>query len=292
MSIIPTSEKIKRIYLQFQTPHYSFQMTLTETDGNFHTFNFIVGNPLKPCLEGIVTLENKLKNNRFKNYENNAKLIKLDALEECSLEDITTDYMDKHSFGKEMLDSIVFFINSQFPSIKTISLDDKSYIPCNRESGDTLDLLSYSIALYKKTWYEERLDAYMLPKENYETYRKQVDAYASKETKEKYLFEDFYYLLQSHNRFATEVIENNVETYRGIYEKSETFPDFFKEISKGIQKKDKCRFFKDWLYSFISSKIRIDRTWYFDLFPKIISIQKSNMKSLRNKTRRNKNIKK
>jgi hypothetical protein len=30
----------------------------------------------------------------------------------------------------------------------------------------------------------------------------------------------------------------------------------------------------------------IDRTWYFDLFPKINVIQQSNMKQLRNKTRR------
>jgi hypothetical protein len=277
-----------KTYLQFQTPHYSFQMTITQTNNMFRTFNFIVGNPLKPCLEGIINLECNIKNNRFKSYENTVNLIKLDALEECSLEDITNEYMDKYSFGKEMLDSIVFFINQQFQSIKTIKLNDMSYIPCNRESGDTLDLLTYSIALYKKTWYEERLDAYTLPKENYELYRKQVENYSSKEFKESYSFDEFVHIVRTNNSFALETIENNFDPYKEIYEKASTFPDFFREISKTIPKKNKCRFFKDWLYSFISSNITIDRTWYFDLFPKISVIQQTNMKPVRNKTRRNK----
>jgi hypothetical protein len=287
---LPTSVKFKKIYLQFQTAHYSFQMMLKETHDKFHTFNFIVGDPSKPCLEGIINLESSIKNNRFKSYENTVHLIKLDALEECSLEDITTEYMDKYSFGKEMLDSIVFFINHQFPSITTIKLHDMSYIPCNRESGDTLDLLTYSIALYKKTWYEERLNAYTLPKENYDIYRKQVENYGSEKTKEEISFEEFVYIVRTNNSFALEIIENNFDFYKNIYDNTKTFPDFFKEISKTILKKDKCKFFKDWLYGFISSKITIDRTWYFDLFPKIYVIQQSNIKPLRNKTRRNKKL--
>ncbi len=147
----PVKEYEKTIHLQFQTPHYSFQMALTEIMNSYHKFKFIVGNTKKPCLEGSITLENNLMNERLKKYENVASLLKIDALEECALEDINNGYMTKYSFGKEMLDSVVFFINCQFPQIKTIRLDDASYIPCDREIGDILDLLTYSIALYQKT---------------------------------------------------------------------------------------------------------------------------------------------
>ena len=134
--------------LHFTTPHYKFELRLKEHVSNYHSFYFIVGDRAKPCLEGNITLENLSKNERYSSFEYTAKLIKIDALQECSLQDITEDYMEKHSFGKEMIDAILFFINSQFPLIKTISLDDASYIPCIRESSDTLDLLVYYIALY------------------------------------------------------------------------------------------------------------------------------------------------
>ena len=159
----PTKEYERTIYLQLQTPHYSFQMALTEIMDKYHKFHFIVGNTKKPCLEGSIKLKSTIQNDRYKQYENIATLIKLDALEECALEDIHTEYLQKYSFGKEMLDAIVFFINSNFPQIQRVGLHDSSYIPCDRTIGDILDLLTYSIALYKKTWYEERLDAYILP---------------------------------------------------------------------------------------------------------------------------------
>lgn len=270
----------RHIYLQFQTPHYKFEMKVTEEKEPMQRFIFIVGNKNKPCLEGIITLENTSKNNRLNLYENTAALHKLDALEECSLEDITNEYMTKHSFGKEMLDSVVFFINHQFESIQSVSLTDTSFIPCNRSEEDTLDLLSYSIALYKKTWYEERLDAYTLPKENFEAYRKQVDIYGSKETKQQMPFEEMYLLIKS--EFARSIIDTNIEFYRNLFNASETLPDFFKGVNKSLKREDKCRFFKQWLLGFISSRIQFDRTWYFDLYPKIKVI-----KSLTNKTRRN-----
>lgn len=283
----PTKEYERTIYLQLQTPHYSFQMTLTEIMGKYHTFHFIVGNIKKPCLEGSIKLESTIQNDRYKQYENIATLIKLDALEECALEDINTEYLQKYSFGKEMLDAIVFFINCHFPQIKTVGLNDSSYIPCDRTIGDILDLLTYSIALYKKTWYEERLDAYNLPKENHKRYRKQVEEYASKESKKQMTFEDLYDFIMKHNApYASNIITNNYDTYKTIYEKSETFPDFFQTINKMIPREEKCKFFKNWLELFIHSKIQIDRAWYFDLYPKITVIEQPTLKPNRNTTRR------
>lgn len=284
MSAVPTKENTS--YLEFQTPHYSFQMNITKKEDTNTRYYFLVGNHDKPCLEGLITLEYKHRNNRLKSFENKAKLIKIDALEECALEDITNEYLSKHSFGQEMLDSVVFFINSQFPQIKTVSLDDKSHIPCNRATGDELDLLTYSIALYKKTWYEERLNAYLLPNEQYIQYRKEVEAYASKETKNQMRFEDFQSMIQMNSNFASTILHSNLEKYKEMYEQSETFPEFFQRLSRTIPRKDKCRFFKDWLLPLIESNVTIKRTWYFDLYPKITVIQQSNMKLVKHKTRK------
>lgn len=276
-------------YLEFQTSHYKFQMIVNRTLEPFHQFHFLVGDSLKPCLEGVIQLETSINNDRYKQHEYTGKLLKIDALEECSVEDITSDYTTKYSFGKEMLDAILFFINSQFIEIKTMSLNDTSYIPCNRDSEDTLDLLSYSIALYKKSWYEEKLNAYLLPKEKHDKYRTQVEIYASKDTKQNISFNEFYHIILSNKPYPTNIISDNLEKYKEMYESSETLPEFFIELSKSLRREQKCKFFKDWLFNFISSKIQIERMWYFDLFPKIKLINQTNMKPIKHRTRRNKN---
>lgn len=145
-----TVMQINPTYLKFTTPHYKFELTLIESNTTMHSFNFIVGSKLNPCLEGNIILENRTNDDRLDSMTNTANLIKINALQECSLDDISDEYMAKYSFGTELLDSIIYFINSQFPTIKTVSFTDSSYIPCIRDSPDTLDLLVYSIALYKK----------------------------------------------------------------------------------------------------------------------------------------------
>lgn len=261
------------IFLKFTTPHYKIELILTESIQPLHTFTFLVGNKEKPCLEGNLILENNSKNNHFNSMTHTAKLIKINALQECSLDDITDDYMSTYSFGTELLDSIVFFINSQFPSIESISLTDASYIPCISEPKDTLDLLIYSIALYKKTWYEQKLNAYIKPKKKYDEYRKHVEIYGSKERKQLMEFIDIYKEILQGSQFTKDLFSRNYAEFEESFKKSETLPEFFKEISKKIHRTQKCRFFKDWLESFITSQIPIERTWYFDLFPKIERIQ-------------------
>jgi hypothetical protein len=194
----------------------------------------------------------------------------------CSLDDITDDYLEKYSFVKELLDSITFFINSQFPTIQTISFSDSSYIPCIRDSNETLDLLIYSIALYKKTWYEQKMNAYLQPKEKYDKYHKEIEIYASKETKQSIEFVDIYKLILNGSQFTVNIFHTQYTEFEEIFKKSETLPDFFKEINKRIKRSHRCRFFKDWLESFINSYIHIERKWYFDLFPKIEVIKQEN----------------
>lgn len=264
---------ISPIHLKFTTPHYTFKLMVTRTLYPLHKITFITGSNDKPCLEGILILENNSKNNRFDSMVNTAKLIKIDALQECSLEDITDEYMATYSFGTELLNAIVFLINSQCPEIETISLNDASYIPCIRDSKDTLDLLIYSIALYKHTWYEQKLGAYIKPKEKYEAYRQQVELYGSKERKNRMEFVDMYKLILHASEFTKDLFEKNYSDFEQIFMVSETLPDFFRILSRKIKRTDRCRFFKDWLETFIQSEVHIERTWYIDMYPKIEVIQ-------------------
>ena len=272
-------------FLQITTPHYKYELTIHETNKTLQKYTFIVGDKDKPCLEGSITLKNNTNNNRFNSLVNTAKLVKIDALQECSLDDITDEYMATHSFGKELIDSIIFFINSQFPSIKTVSLNDTSYIPCIRDSAETLDLLTYSIALYGKTWYEDKINAYIKPKEKYSEYRKQVEIYASKERKKQLNFIDIYKMIQNERELTNSIFDKNYKEFEEIFNHASTLPEFFRGISKKIDRSQKCRFFKDWLEQFINSQINIDRTWYFDLFPKIEVINRKT----KNYTRKNRN---
>jgi hypothetical protein len=277
------------IYLKFKSPHYSFFMTVNKVVSPvYNSYYFIIGDKNDPCLEGIITLDSKTNDIRYKSFENKSHLIKINSLVECSIEDITNEYQDKYSFGKELLDTVLFFINSQFPKIQTIKLTDTSYIPCKRNAEDTLDLLSYSIALYKETWYEKQKGAYILPKEKHILYRSQVKKYASKERKAELDFDLFYRtIFPVANSINREMIDNNIEIYKQIYNSSETFPEFFIKVSKTLKKEDKCKFFKGWLYDFIASQILIERTWYIDLFPKIEVVSSINIKlRKRNQTRR------
>jgi hypothetical protein len=280
-------------YLKFKTPHYSFQMEIIKNKNTaYNSYHFIVGDKQSPCLEGSINLENTTNNERYRQYEYTASLTKIDALTECSLEDTSTEYQNKYSFGKELLDTILFFINSQFPQIKNIKLTDMSFIPCNRKQNDILDLLSYSIALYGKTWYEKNANAYFLPKEKYEMYRNQVKTYMDKKTKTDMKFEYLYNIVLNKNVYAKELVTENYEDYKIMFEESETFPEFFSKINKIIKYENKCRFFKVWLYDFIASQIMVERDWYIDLFPKVELITKVNYNKTRNKTRKNRNSKK
>lgn len=274
-------------FLEFKTAHYTFQMSVKTIIDNYVDFYVIVGNAENPCLEAHIRHKYLKHNERYKQYEYSAKLIKINALEECAMNDLTNDYISKYSFGKEMLDAFIFFVNCQFQEIKTVKLDDTSYIPCNRTANDTLDLLSYSIALHKKTWYEEQLNAYFLPIEKYEVYRNQVEVYASKETKQNMSFSSFLEIIQKNgNIFALDLLLRNREEYEILFVQSETLPDFFKKLNKTISRENKCKFFYGWLFHFISSQIQFERSWCFDLFPKISIIHKNNVLNVGKQTRR------
>lgn len=80
-----------------------------------------------------------------------------------------------------------------------------------------------------------------------------------------------------------ETKDTNIDSYRKLYNSSDTFPEFFVKLNRNIDKQNRCRFFKTWLYYFISSQILIEHTWYIDLFPKIEIVSSFIKPSIKNK---------
>jgi hypothetical protein len=274
-----SSQEDNTKYLQVETPHYNFQMKMTKREDNYlmrdcSDYYFSFGDDKMPPIEGYISLEDQY---------NRARLTEIRALQLCSEEDINQGYLITNSFGKEVLDAVVFLIHSQFPIIKTIDLTDRTYLPYKSDTYNSLDLLTYSIGLYKKTWYEERLGAYILPKEKHEEYRKQVEEYASKDTKDKLPFFHIYHEIRMNNVFARDIVYPNMEMYEKIYEESESLPEFFQKISKLIKLEERCLFFKGWLNSLVNSKVDVSRDWNFDIYPKVKIIKDIKIK---NKTRK------
>lgn len=267
---------------QIKTPHYSFHITFTKSEDKLVEYYFLVGEKNNPCLDGNITLENISGNTRYDDVKQTAHLHNIKALANCSLEDISDEQLQKYSFGYEMLHALSYFIKSQFPQINTIKFTDNSEIICDVRT----DLLIYSLALYEKTWYERRMNAYFTPLEKFMKYRKQVEEYASIKTKQDITLGKILIIMNRSNNFAKTTINDNKQKYQELWNKSRTLPEFFKKVNQTIPREDKCLFFKGWLEDIIKPYISIERSWQFDLQPKIASIQELNMLPLLNQTRK------
>jgi len=237
------------------TPHYSYILNVLEKKTPFHTLEFLVGDSKNPCLTASLFLPDI--DERFIDLIDTCTLHTIDALEECAIK-----WDEKESFGTELLYSFISIISANFTHVTKIKLTDASYIPCKPHKTDTLDLLSYSIALYGKTWYEQKAGAYLYLEKHQTQYEKDIKEYIKSSTKSKIPFLDIYKRMIV-NTYTREF--QDVKKYETIYDASETFLDFFKKLSKLVPVKDKCKFFKDWLETFIAEYIHVNREWIIPL---------------------------
>ena len=244
---------------------------------------FLVGDTTDPCLSMSIQTE-EYRNVFGKKFTETAHLMNIKNLRDCLYDEVPDEIYERGSFhgvldtprgatlsqigselrARELLDSVIEYTRTNYPYVKRFKLSDKSYIPCG--DNDTNDLLTYSIALYGKTWYEMKYNAYMEPPGLFSIYRTEVTKYCSKETKSKITWDVFmnkYILLGL--PFVIEKIGNNYAHYERMFNSSDTFPDFFVKLNKEVEKKDKCIFFKFWLEQFIASQIRIHREWFINL---------------------------
>lgn len=250
------------------TPHYKFELQYKaklHVKKVYDSGHLFVGQEENPCLSVTFSLpEFRNINSRFASSDISvAHLNKIKNMKECILENHTT-ITKKPSFAKEMLDAVITEIKKSFPFIHHLKLQDASYIPCDGDS-DTLDLLFYNIALYKKAWYEENFHAYFISRDEFIKYRCAVEKYASPETKSSIVWADFYHHIFGPTK---DIIRANMDYYESLYNTYATFPEFFIALSKNIDKKDKCAFFRNWLEVFLQETMNIPnkRTWYIDLY--------------------------
>lgn len=243
-----------------KTEHYTFNVRIKPDYVREVLFKYYIdiGDSNKPCLSLIIFTE-EAANMIQDGLEKVAKLSNIDALYDCVIDQTKEDF-SKHSFGKELLQWVIGYIKSEHKQVIYLQLDDESYIPCNRKPIETVDLLTYSIALNKKTWYELNFNAFIEKKDIYNKYKSEVNTYSLVSTKSSSSWELFF-LKNVTSMYARNKILENEDLYKRIYEESSTFPEFFKKLAETIGRDDKCKFFKGWLQEFISSYIVISRRW-------------------------------
>lgn len=246
--------EIQRMDYNVQTPNYSFVLRLEAYPDATPKHKLFVGDERGPCFEATVFLASV-----DVMYEPHICILhQIDALEECAQQD---DKTDSSSLGLELLYAFINILKANYSHVTHISLRDASYIPCNRRLQDTLDLLSYDIALYGKTWYEMHAGAHLPSSSKQQRYEKELDTFLNEDTKSNYSFNDLLVFINKHNDYAFRQMQIRLNEYEKAYVTAKTFPDFFIILKKDVQKKDLCRFFKEWLELFVQNWVRIERDW-------------------------------
>jgi hypothetical protein len=241
----------------FKTPHFIFHLH-AEFSKLEKAHNWYVGDEKGGCLDATIFMANadKVHNPHI------CRLNNIDALGECALQ---YEESESASFGKELLYAFIAALKANHPHVTLISLYDASYMPCNRRVKDTLDLLSYNMAVYGKTWYEMKAGAYLQNPEKHEKYEKQIAKYTSPDTKRNYSFDEVLSVIIGTNNYAYKYLKQSIDTYKTLYNDSTTFPIFFQKLKKHVPKEDTCKFFNLWLREWVSKFVQIERDWYIPI---------------------------
>lgn len=242
-----------------KTPNFRYILNIEPIKGPMRGVKIYVGNLANPCLEASLYVPDPEMDMRFIDILHICKLHKTEALQECALE-----YDTDKSFGTELLYSFIYIVQQMYPHVTEIQLSDASHIPCNRSIGDTLDLLTYSVALYGKTWYELKSGAHTLHNRNHRRYYDGVAEYIKPETKASMSYTQFIKYIAIGNPTTYSIISMN-PTYESMYNSAKTFPEFFRSLSKTVPNETKCKFFKGWLEAFIENYVFIMREWTIEL---------------------------
>ena len=179
----------------------------------------------------------------------NANLSDYDVFYNCVIDDSQT------ARAKGLLELAIQYVK-KFPHIQSLKLHDSSYHDYKGAINHQLDLLSYSVALYGKTWYEIHLNAFS---EDYVIYRKEVDAYMSAKMTDWLIF--FYSNIIT--GYSFDIVMKDEEIYEAMYNSSNTYPEFFQKVNNHLGRDP--IFFRWWLNNFICSFVNIPRYWYIPL---------------------------
>ncbi len=248
-----------------KTENFSFNMRKRIIDGSIL---YTIGEEPNYCLELIVKKpQEKVKSllNNFhsrmaeysfmKDTSNRAHLDKIEALYQCIADTMEIEVFDKHSFGTEVLTYIIKYIRKHHPYIEDMSLSDKSKIICNRELNENMDLLTYSIALYGVTWYEQKFSAFYEPDYSNKDYKNQIETLRSTKFKNDTLSADIIlHLIHTYNPLALTVVKK--EDIIKNFHDAASLPEFMVLINKELNRLHKCRFYKGWLETLVRGVVK------------------------------------
>lgn len=247
-----------------KTEHFTFELKRKNIENNYiHEAVFLVGDENQPCLSLFVPLrltELGETNSRFQDKINIATLPYLEVIKDCIHDELANDLINKYSFGRELLNFMISGLKQNFKHIQYLSLNDQSNIHCGKNKK--LDLITYSMALYGKTWYELNFNAVQLPT-NCE-YELAVKNYMKPSTKTAYPFFELANFAKQ-NMMAHRYFTEHYNELEAEYNTCSTISEFLIALSKKIGRENKCIFFNVWISNFIISFIPINRDWYIPI---------------------------
>lgn len=179
--------------------------------------------------------------------ETDAYLMWVEANENCSLESYIKNGIAKHMTLLGL--TLARKIN---PNIKTVSFEDTSSFDCElpNDKEEKVPMKAFHIAFHGATWYEYHFGAML--KRDYNKYCTLKNNIYKPENKPK----TFY--------FINEELQEELEP---LYSNTQTWYDFFQEISKKYGKK-KCGMVYPWIMSAMNEifecNIYDDTKWYID----------------------------
>jgi hypothetical protein len=242
-------------------------------DGIIYSRNFKIGGDYTDCVNVSITYDEY-------NKPVSAKFPTLVYDEKCSL----TSELDRGEGTIIMIKTLLKYIKNKIPEINEFVFEDKSNIECvivtppcalggtsaecgtdeekhqkrHRKRGTyarPLVLYYFSIAFNHVTWYEKHFNAYQKNLIIHRAYRARVKELLEKKVM-KPSFNDFLRISQPPMKYLDEL--------KILYEKSETYGDFFNSIPKN----DRCRLTREWIPTFMEyylDSVFSNKDWVIDV---------------------------
>jgi hypothetical protein len=215
------------------------------SEGLIYSRSFKIGGGYADCVNVSISYDEQ-------NKPISAKIPTLVYDEECSL----SAPLDRGEGTIRMIKTLLRYINKQIPEINEFVFEDKSTIECGTEEekyqkshrkrgthARPLVLYYFSIVFNGLTWYEKHFNAYQQDAALHKAYRGRVnDLLRDKGTKPT--FNEFLRIAQPPMKYLEEL--------KSLYEKAETYGDFFHSIPKA----DRCRLIREWLPTFMEHYLK------------------------------------
>ena len=140
---------------------------------------------------------------------------------------------------RRILYLVISYIQNTYPTIRGLTFTDKSYRDC--DDGQTVDLAILYYLIYKKTWYMSVLGAEFVNEQDRFKFEKAEAAFDA--TKGKMPWDGF-------KDFITVKLPIPEDEMKSMYDKAETWQEFFSTLRDAIMVSKFCIFISPWIKTF------------------------------------------